>query len=361
MQVYELDFFTLFASEKMEKESCFAKNSIQTSFIQNLPFAKKHARSYLPLFPLAIEQFDVTDYPVVISSSSCVAKGILTKPDQFHLCYCYTPMRYAWDLYFDYLKDFNLKKGFFKRVAATLCLHYLRMWDYQSASRVDAFVAISHFVARRIKSIYGRDSHVIYPPIDTDYFSLKQQTGGEFYVTASRMVPYKKMDLIIRAFSKMPGRELIVIGEGSERKKLEQLAKPFSNIKLVGSVDRADLRTYLQRSKAFVFAALEDFGIAPLEAQSCGTPVIAFGKGGSLETVVDGTTGLFFNEQTEESLCACVNLFEEQSLTFDPSIIRRHAQKFDKKIFQKNFSSYLQQALQDWQEENSHREPALAL
>lgn len=340
LEMYDFDFFTLFATKKMREHSVFKNTEVTTSFIENLPFAKKHARRYLPLFPLAIEQFDLREYDVLVSSSSCVSKGILKRADQLHVCYCYTPMRYAWDLYFDYLDDFNLKRGV-KKWMAKLTLHYLRMWDYQSANRVDHFVAISNFVAKRIKSIYGRDSHVIYPPVDTEFFTLKQ-SQEEFYVTASRMVPYKKMDLIIRAFAKRPHAKLIVIGDGSERAKLELLAKPYANIEILGKVEPDVMRDYFQRAKAFVFTALEDFGIVPLEAQSCGTPVIAYGRGGSLETVVHGKTGLFFNEQTEAALIKVLDHFETVQSSFDPQTIRAHALTFSRSRFQKEFAAHLQ-------------------
>lgn len=345
-RLYPFTLYTLFASEKMKNRAAFKGAAIETSFIERLPRAKTKARHYLPLFPLAIEQFNLKEHDIIISSSSCVAKGVLPQDNQFHLCYCHTPMRYAWDLYFDYLRDFNLEKGI-KGFLARLSLHYLRLWDKQSTDRVHAFVANSHFVAERIKRLYDRHAHVIYPPIDTQFFALNK-TKEDFYVTASRLVPYKKIAQIIEAFGQMPDKQLVVIGDGSEREKLEALASPYKNIKLMGRLSREELRDYLQRAKAFIFAALEDFGMAPLEAQSCGTPVLAYGQGGALESVVEGKTGLFFKEQTAEAIMKSVQTFEKSEALFDPEVIRQHAEQFDTRVFEKTFSAYVKQAFNKW-------------
>lgn len=331
LKVFPAPIKTLLANKEKLRGSSFEGLDIDTSFIQKLPWAKKKYRSYLPLFPMAIEQFDLSSADLVISSSHCVAKGALTHSDQYHICYCHTPVRYGWDFYHESLRSAGLKQGV-KGVFAKLFLHYLRMWDVQSTPRVDLFIANSKYVAARIKKTYNREAIVMYPPVDTEFFSFKEKKES-FYLTASRLVPYKKIDLIINAFNKMPEKRLVVIGDGPEMQKLRRQGK--SNIELMGFVSKKVLREKMQKAKGFVFAACEDFGIAPLQAQSCGTPVICFGKGGSLETVVDGQTGVFFDDQSEESLVQAVETFEKR--TFDPKIIRQHAEKFSKERFRKEF------------------------
>jgi glycosyltransferase involved in cell wall biosynthesis len=298
-----------------------------TSFVQKLPFAKSKYRFYLPLMPLAVEQFDLSSYDLVLSSSHAVAKGVLTGPDQLHVCMCYSPIRYAWDLQHQYLKETNLTRGF-KSTLARLILHYMRLWDARTSNGVDVFIAISKFISRRIRKAYGRDSVVIYPPVDTSSF-VPGVAKEEFYLTSSRLVPYKRIDLIVEAFAQMPEKRLVVIGDGPEMTKIR--AKAASNIQILGYQPFEVLREHLQKAKAFVFAAEEDFGIAPLEAQACGTPVIAFGKGGSLETVKDGVTGLFFSEQSVPSIVDAMSRFEATS--FDPVAIRHHAELFSEERF----------------------------
>jgi glycosyltransferase involved in cell wall biosynthesis len=294
----------------------------KTSFVQKFPFAKSKFRFYLPFMPLAVEQFDVSSYDLVLSSSHAVAKGVLTGPDQLHICMCYSPIRYAWDLQHQYLNETKLTRGF-KSMLARMILHYMRLWDTRTSNGVDVFIAISKFISRRIKKAYGRDSVVMYPPIDTESF-VPTGVKEDFYFTSSRLVPYKRIDLIVEAFSKMPDKRLIVIGTGPEMAKIQ--AKASSNVQLLGYQPFNVLREHMQKAKAFVFAAEEDFGIVPLEAQACGTPVIAFGKGGSLETVIGGKTGLFFSEQSVKSLIEAVKSFE--SMSFDARVIRSHAELF---------------------------------
>ena len=315
----------------------FIKNKpVKTSFIQNLPKARKKYRSYLPLMPLAIEQFDMSGYDLVISSSHCVAKGVITGPGQKHICMTYTPIRYAWDLQHQYLKESGLDHGF-KGKAAKCVLHYMRMWDVRTSNGVDEFIAISDFVAKRIWKCYRRESTVIYPPVDVDRFTLCEQKE-DFYLTASRIVPYKKIDLIVEAFGKMPDKKLIVIGDGPDYEKIKAKVKP--NVTLMGYQPFEVLRDHMQRAKAFVFAAEEDFGIAPVEAQACGTPVIAYGKGGVLETVVDGKTGLFFGEQTCESIINSVKAFESQMADCLYRDIRNTAARFSNNRFINEFNNY---------------------
>ena len=325
--------FTLVRDPKKLEGTPFEEMDVKTSFIQKLPRAKSKYRSYLPLFPIAIEQFDLSDYDLIISSSHSIAKGVLTHADQVHICYCHTPMRYAWDLYQQYLRESKLKSGF-KGVLAKFFLHYLRMWDAHCSSRVDAYVANSEYVARRIQKLYEKEAKVIYPPVDVDYFSLSEEKE-DFYLTASRMVPYKKIDLIVEAFGEMPDKKLVVIGDGPEMNKVKAKAK--GNIEILGYQEDSVLRSYLQRAKGFVFAALEDFGILPVEAQGCGTPVIAFGKGGARETVVENETGLFFEEQSVPSLIKAIEAFEKRE--FDPKKIRAHAEKFRPEIFKEKFQA----------------------
>lgn len=317
-----------------EKDRDFLKvHKVFTSFIQKLPYAKKKYRSYLPLMPYAIETFDLSSYDLVISSSHAIAKGVITGPDQKHICVCYSPIRYAWDLQHQYLKESGLNKGF-KGIVARYFLHKIRLWDYRTANGVDHFVSISDFISKRIWKVYRRESDVAYPPVDTEAFECR--VGKEnFYLTASRMVPYKKMDLIVAAFKKMPDKQLIVIGDGPDYTKISKLVGNSANIALLGYQSSEVLKDYMQKSKGFVFAAEEDFGIAPLEAQACGTPVIAYGKGGALETIINQKTGLFFKDQTEEALIKTIRDFE--SLTFDPQLCRENAKRFSKEKFRNEF------------------------
>jgi len=331
MQIFPSSLYALITNPKQLKNTPFEGLKIETSFIQKLPYAKRHYRFYLPLFPIAIEQFNLSDYDLIVSSSHAVAKGVITHAEQMHICYCHTPMRYAWDLYHQYLRDIKLQWGL-KGIIAKAFLHYLRIWDVHSSSRVNLYVANSRYVARRIGKFYQREAHVLYPPVDVDFFSLEERKEN-FYVTASRFVPYKKMALIVEAFGEMPEKTLIVIGDGPERKNVERKKK--KNIQILGYQSDLVLRAYLQKAKGFVFAALEDFGILPVEAQACGTPVIALGKGGTLETVLKNRSGVFFYEQTVQAIIEAIKKFE--TMKFNPLCIREHAQTFCKERFKKRF------------------------
>lgn len=332
-----------------EGQRGFIQNKpVTTSFLQGLPRAKTHYRNYLPLMPLAIEQFDLSGYDLVVSSSHAVAKGVLTGPDQLHVCMCYSPIRYAWDLQHQYLAESGLTRGL-KGAAARTLLHRVRLWDARTPNSVDEFVAISRFIARRIYKVYRRDSTIIYPPVDTGGFELRADKE-DFYLTASRMVPYKKIDLIVEAFSGMPERRLVVIGDGPDFEKIRAKAGP--NVELLGYQPFSVLKDHMQRARAFVFAAEEDFGIVPLEAQACGTPVIAYGKGGSLETVRGlehpQPTGVYFREQTLPSLQAAVQRFEGAS--FDPGALREHAETFSVPRFRGEFSRLLDERYEAFME-----------
>ena len=314
---------------------------VVTSFIQHLPFARNKYRSYLPFMPLAVEQFDLSEYDLVVSSSHAVAKGVLTGPDQRHICVCYSPIRYAWDLQHQYLNESGLNRGV-KGWLAKWMLHKLRIWDVRTAFGVDEFIAISHFIARRIKKVYGRKSKVIYPPVSVDFFTVKEEKEN-FYLTASRMVPYKRIGLIVDAFAGLPDRRLVVIGDGPDFEKIK--ARASSNVTLLGYQSREVLRDYLQRARAFVFAAEEDFGIAPLEAQACGTPVIAYGKGGALETIQGasdaGRTGVFFEEQTVDSLRAALNRFEQLESPISAQDCSDNAHRFSPERFREEFRALI--------------------
>ncbi|MWB93805.1 glycosyltransferase [Flavobacterium sp. GA093] len=321
-----------------EEDRAFILNGkkVKTSFIQRLPTAKQNHRKFLQLFPLAIEQFDLKDYDLIISSSSSVAKGVRTQKNQLHICYCHSPMRYAWDLQDQYLKDSGLDKGL-KGIYAKYVLNKIRKWDVTNSDNVSFFIANSKFIAERIRNIYNRESTVIYPPVEVDFFTL-EENKEDYYFTASRLVPYKKTQLIVEAFNQLPHSKLIVAGDGPEFDKLQKIAN--NNIEFVGFVDNKQLRKYLQKAKAFVFAAEEDFGIIPVEAQACGTPVIAFAKGGALETVIKNQTGVFFEEQSAQQIKEAVLTFEK--LKFEPKTIREHATKFSKQRFEKEIKEFIE-------------------
>jgi glycosyltransferase involved in cell wall biosynthesis len=340
LQVFpEADIFCALDFLPEQFRGRFKSSKIRTSFIQRLPFARHLHRYFLALMPLAVEQHDLSSYDIVISNSHAVAKGCLTSAGQLHICYCYTPIRYAWDLQFQYLAESNLLWGL-RSVIARWTLHKIRIWDARTPLLVDAFVACSHYIARRIRKIYRRDSAVIYPNVDVDKFELGQQ-DGDFYITASRIVPYKHIPLIINAFREMPSRKLVVIGAGPLLKECVAVAP--SNVQVLGYQPDEVLRYYLMRARAFIFAAEEDFGIAPVEAQACGTPVIAFGRGGATETVIDGETGLFFYEQTSEAIVKAVDEFELCRSKFDRNRIRQNAERFSTARFYSEFREFVYQ------------------
>lgn len=303
-----------------------------TTFVQKLPLAKRRYRAYLPVMPIAIEQLDLSSYDLIISSSHAVAKGVITGPNQMHISYVHSPIRYAWDMQHQYLREAGLERGL-KSWLVRWQLHKIRMWDTRTSNGVDQFVANSKFIARRIKKVYGRDALVVNPPVDTARFTLVESKEN-FYLTASRLVPYKRIDLIARAFSGMPEKRLVIVGDGPDADKVRAAAGP--NVECLGYQSDSALRDLMGRAKAFVFAAEEDFGIIPVEAQACGTPVIAFGKGGALETVVaDGNTptGIFFTEQTAASLQAAVHEFEQRHSDFSPRACRANAERFSAERF----------------------------
>ncbi len=314
----------------------------KTTFIQKLPFSKTKYQKYLPFMPLAIEQLDLSSHEVILSSSHAVAKGVLTGPDQLHISYVHSPIRYAWDLQHQYLQEAKLNNGV-KGLLAKLILHKIRVWDYRTANGVDHFVANSKFISRRIKKVYGRHSDVIYPPVDVERFLLNENKD-DYYFTASRLVPYKRIDLIVEAFSHMPDKKLVVIGDGSEMTKIK--SKATKNIEILGYQENSVMQNYMRNAKAFVFAAEEDFGITPVEAQACGTPVIAYGKGGALETIrpigVDMATGIFFHKQDVASIIEAVSSFNSVSEKLEPNNCRKNAVKFSRERFQNEMKIYVE-------------------
>lgn len=330
-----------------ENQRGFLKgHKVTTTFIQRLPFLKKKYRSYLPLMPVAIRQLDLTGYDLVISSNHAVANGVKTNSNQAHVSYTYSPMRYAWDLREQYLVESNLSSGL-KGFVVRLILSYLKRWDYRVSQDVDYFICISDFIKERIKKSYGRSSVVVYPPVDTNFF---QPGGGkgDFYLAASRMVPYKMMPLIVSAFSEMTDKKLVVIGDGPDFERVKACAA--ENVEILGYQDDHVLRDFLQKAKALVFAAVEDFGILPVEAQACGTPVIAYGKGGVRETVNDldhiEPTGVLFEEQSTASIKKALAQFE-MSTAITPDNCRKNALRFSVEIFRNEFLMHVNEFLDE--------------
>ncbi len=340
------DLYALIDFESTNPESYLWGRSIGTSFLQHFPGARNGVQKYLPLLPLAIEQLNLGDYDVILSSSHAVAKGVLTAPQQLHLCYCHTPMRYAWDLTFDYLNHSPAGKGvlgFFTRHL----LHQLRQWDVISANRVDYFIANSRHTAQRIWRCYRREAQVIYPPVNLERFALHSQKD-DYYLTVCRLVSYKKVELIVSAFNqlKLP---LVVIGDGPDMTLLQKIAHP--NIQLLGNQANDVVERYMAKAKGFVYAACEDFGIAPVEAQACGTPVIAYGRGGALETVIDirknsaNGTGLLFPQQTPQSLVEAIETFSEINHQINPESCRQQALNFSPEVFATSYQAFLESCL----------------
>jgi glycosyltransferase involved in cell wall biosynthesis len=327
--------FTLVDQMSSEQKEFLGLGETSSSFLNRVPGIATHYRSFLPLFPTAVRSLDVSKFDVVISNSHAVAKGIPTRDGQVHLSYCLSPMRYAWDLREQYLEESGLSRGV-KGAVVRRILDSLKAWDRENSKDVDEFATLSHYVADRIQRAYGRTSTVIYPPVDTEFFTPSAERG-DYYITASRFVPYKRVDLIARAFSLMPEKKLIIVGDGPDAAKVRAAAGP--NVTFAGHVNRERLRELLRGAKAFVFAADEDFGIAPVEAQACGVPVVAFGKGGALETVVAGETGVFFGEQTETSITEAIRRLENTHIS--ASVCRGNAERFGEARFRTEFGEFV--------------------
>jgi glycosyltransferase involved in cell wall biosynthesis len=343
LNLIDADLYALIDFESTNPESYLHKRKIGTSFLQYFPQALQGVQKYLPLLPLAIEQLDLREYDIILSSSHAVAKGIITTPEQLHICYCHSPMRYAWDLTFDYLRDSKLGHGVPGWITRYI-LHRLRSWDVISANRVDYFIANSHHTARRIWRCYRREAEVIYPPVNVDNFAFSSQKE-DFYLIVSRLVSYKQVSLIVNAFNQLQ-KPLVVIGTGPEMEKIRLIAGDSINI--LGWQPFDVVKNYMSAAKAFVYAACEDFGIALVEAQACGTPVIAYGVGGASETVRDirafpqaTGTGVLFKMQTEAAIVEAVNTFEAYAGQFDPQYLKMHAAGFSTQVFARKYLSFL--------------------
>lgn len=306
---------------------------IQTSFINRLPGAIRHYQEYLPLMPLALEQLDLNRYDLVISCESGPAKGVITSPNCVHVCYCHTPMRYLWDMYHEYLKTQNV----FIRWMMRPLMHYLRLWDFASAARVDYFIANSNYVARRIQKYYKREAKVIYPPVNTKEFSISDKQG-DFYLFVGQLVAYKKADLVVETFNKID-KKLVVIGDGEQLQLLKKIAK--DNIQILGRQSFDVVKQHLATCKALIFPGVEDFGMVPVEAMASGRPVIAYRKGGAVETVVENETGIFFDEQTSSALVEAIYKYEKIQAQFDPFRIVEHAKGFDVSQFKYKINAYI--------------------
>jgi glycosyltransferase involved in cell wall biosynthesis len=341
----DAELFTLVDVMTAEQRGFLGGRPVRTSFLQRLPFARRHFRGYLPLMPLAIEQFDLSSYDLVLSSSHAFAKGVLTGPNQLHVAYVHAPMRYAWEYQHQYLRQSGLGRGLRGTLARSV-LHYLRLWDLRTANQVDHFIANSEFVARRIAKIYRRPSTVVYPPVDVARFAL-QAAKEDYYLAVSRFAPYKHTETIVEAFRDLGARRLVVIGDGAGLKRARARATP--NVTLLGFQSFEALQRHMGRAKALIFAAEEDFGITPVEAQACGTPVIAFGGGGALETVrgLDRArpTGLFFDGQTPAAIAAAVERFEREGGTILAADCRANALDFTPERFR---AAYLKGVAEAW-------------
>ena len=338
----EADLYALVDFLPNDKRGFIGGRKAKTTFIQHLPLARRYFRHYLPMFPMAVEALNLNAYDLIISSSHCVAKGVRVREGQIHICYCHTPVRYAWDMQEEYLSTTGQGAGL-KGKLIRFFLERLRKWDKKTAPRVTSYIANSNFIAERIKKFYGREAAVIHPPVAVQDFEACANKQ-DYYFTASRMVPYKKFPLIAQAFAKMPERKLVMIGAGPEAHKVAAIADKAPNIEYLGYQPFPVLKEHMQKARAFVFAAQEDFGIMPVEALACGTPVIAYGKGGALDSVTP-ETGVFFDEQTPESIIAAVEAFEKKEETITPEACRKQAEKFAKDIFAAQMRKHIKKVL----------------
>lgn len=335
---FEGPIYTLIQDKKALQKTPFAGRRIETSFLQRIPKSPLLHKHLAPLLPMAIQRLDLSAHRWIISSSFAVAKSIVKRPDQLHICYCHTPMRSAWDLYEFYLSTLSLPARFFARPT----LRYLRHFDRRTHVGVDHFIANSHCVAKRIEEHYGRRSTVIHPPVSVERFAVCTDKQ-DYYITCSRLVPYKRVDLLVKAFAQLPNRRLLIVGEGEQRRRLQ--AKAPANVSFLGHVSETAYPFLLSAARAFLFAAEEDFGIAMAEASAAGVPIIAYGKGGSTDVVLPGQTGLFFHEQTSDAVRDALLRFEKMEPDFEPEGIRAHAQKFSKERFVSEIECFVSQCV----------------
>lgn len=339
----EAPIFTLLY-EKKYADKYYRDRHIETSVIQKLPGGISHYQWYMPFMPMAVEFFDLSSFDLVISDTSSFAKGVITSSHTLHICYCHTPTRYLWSDTHQYINELKYNK-YFKKVIS-LVLNYIRMWDKLAADRVDTYIANSHFVAKRIKKYYKRDSTIIYPPVETENFKIAEQVG-DYFLIGGRLAPYKRVDLVVEAFKKT-GKKLKIFGDGIDLMRLKCLAQGYENIEFLGRVDEAAKAELYSHCLAFIYPQEEDFGITAVEAMAAGRPVIAYRRGGTLETVKEGVTGIFFNEQTVEYLVGAINSFS--SAKFNPQTIKQHAEQFSMAKFKKGISEFINREYEKFKE-----------
>jgi glycosyltransferase involved in cell wall biosynthesis len=341
----QAEIFTLVYRPELFKDSIISSHRVNTSFVQRLPFSKRLFRHYFAIYPFAVEQYDLSGFDIVISFSAAFSHGVLTQPEQLHVAFIHTPMRYAWSGYQDYLRHTTLRSKW-KNWLMRILMHRIRKWDFIAAQRPDVLVANSQTVRERIWKYYRRRAYVINPPVETEHLrSIDLCSKQNYFVTIGRLVPYKRIELIVEVFAGMPAHRLLVIGDGPEKSNLRRIAAGRPNIEFLGFVNESRKVELLSKARAFVFAAHEDFGIAAVEAQACGTPVVAFGKGGVSETIVDGRTGVFFTEQTVPALKKGIERFIEIEHTFDVNVLIENAKRFDKAIFKDKFKKLVEEKM----------------
>ncbi len=338
----QADLFALYDFTPDGERDYFQNKPVTTSFLQKFPMARKKYRSYLPFMPMAVEQFDLSEYDLIISSSHAVAHGVLTNSEQLHISYINNTMVYAWDLYHHYLKAGGLNKGI-SGLLARMIMHYIRNWDATSALRVDEYISNSHYMAGRIEKLYGRPSNVIYPPVEVDKFDIATEKD-DYYVTVARLVPFKRIDLIVAAFNQMPNKKLVILGDGPDMKALQESAN--ENIKFLGFQNHDVVAMFVKKARAFLFSSVEPFGIAVVESLAAGTPVVAYGRGAAPEIVRDGDNGILFEEQTSGSIVEAIERMETTTLTCDAQQMRADSNRFSTEQFKSQFQQFVHQAAQ---------------
>jgi glycosyltransferase involved in cell wall biosynthesis len=341
------DLFTLVSLlDDKQLEYIGASAKITTSWIQRYSFLRGRYQALLPVLPITIEQFNLEKYDVIISNSYAVAKGVIVHPHQFHICYCCSPIRYAWDMQETYIEN-SRTRVWPLNIFVRILMHYIRIWDVRSSNGVDKFITLSDFVARRIQKTYRRDSTVVYPPVDVNRFTPRTPRR-DYFVTASRLINYKRIDLIVEAFKQLPELKLKVVGSGPEEKRLREKSRDCRNIEILGFKPDNELEDIISRARGFIFAAKEDFGIAPVEAQSAGVPVIAFGKGGAAETILEMQTGILYQEQSVRSIVDAVFRFLKVEHLFNSNDIKQNAMRFSDEVFRRRFADEVQEGLRSW-------------